>query len=146
VTELPPPRPTPGVRPRLYEPDVLWGWVFLQHLIWVNIRGDAVEVEWMDLGYVANVVEFCRVRATRIRAIVNAERICTIAELVFTGDFEGGIQLWDEFESERTLTDLAWLETTPLMRALRRRLDRRQPRHHDPRVSGEADGDGRGSR
>jgi hypothetical protein len=103
-----------GVRPHMHEPNRLWPWVFQQHQVWVDVHGNEHEIESMSLDYVENVIRFCHRRAFSIYVLVSR-----------SGDDE---ELFDE-ESEElafsTAVDLhAWLEQTPLMRALRRRIER----------------------
>jgi hypothetical protein len=103
----------PGIRPLIHEPNRLWPWVFRQHQVWVDINGSEHEIESMPFEYVENVIGFCRQRAVWIYVLASDD------------DEE------DALHSETGTTDLvvidfiAWLEATPLMRALRRRLARR---------------------
>lgn len=103
-----------GIRPHMHEPNRLWPWVFAQHQIWVDVHGTEHEIESMPLDYVQNVIRFCRRRAVWI--------------YVLAADDRDDEELLDEGADEPTLPDGIdfndWLEQTPLMRALRRRLDR----------------------
>jgi hypothetical protein len=106
--------PRRGIRPHMHEPNRLWPWVFEQHQVWVDVHGDEHEIECMPRDYVENVIRFCRGRAVWIYVLVSSH-----------GDDE---ELLDEEDADLTLLDgidfNGWLEGTPLMRALRRRLDR----------------------
>jgi hypothetical protein len=68
----------------------------------------------MPIDYVGNVIRFCRRRAVWIYVLVADDR--------------DDDELLDEESDELTLPEEidfnGWLELTPLMRALRRRLDR----------------------
>ncbi|MDX6465364.1 MAG: hypothetical protein QOI27_404 [Gaiellaceae bacterium] len=107
--------PRPGIRPLMHEPNRLWPWVFRQHQVWVDINGSEHEIESMPRDYVANVIRFCRGRAVWIYLLV---------------EHEGEDDLkpeWEEAEAERDALSIdfaRWLEATPLMRALRRRVER----------------------
>ena len=100
----------------MHEPNRLWPWVFRQHQVWVDINGTEHEIESMPLDYVENVVGFCVRRAVWIYALVASED----AE-VDVCDLEWGPQGDDRL---LIVHAAAWLEETPLMRALRRRLAR----------------------
>jgi hypothetical protein len=63
----------PGLRLHRHEPDHLYGWVFLQHQVWVDYWGNEHEIELMAGDYVANVIGFCEGQALRIALIVWAE-------------------------------------------------------------------------
>jgi hypothetical protein len=103
-----------GIRPQMHEPNRLWPWVFSQHQVWVDVHGTEHEIESMPLDYVENVIRFCRRRAVWIYDLVADER--DHEELL---DDEGN----DAAYAAR-INFIGWLEETPLMRALRRRLDR----------------------
>jgi hypothetical protein len=103
-----------GIRPHMHEPNRLWPWVFDQHQVWVDVHGTEHEIESMPIDYVGNVIRFCRRRAVWIYVLVADDR--------------DDDELLDEESDELTLPEEidfnGWLELTPLMRALRRRLDR----------------------
>lgn len=126
------PRPDPalvdpgrsGMRPHVHKPNRLWPWVFAQAEVWVDYWGNEHEIAQMASDYIANVIEFCRLRALRIALIV-------------IGDAAGGPLGFDELQtasgegedgallpSHARIAD-EWLETTVLMRALRAELARR---------------------
>ena len=98
----------------MHEPNRLWPWVFAQHQVWVDVRGTEHEIESMPLDYVQNVIRFCRRRAVWIYLLV--------ADDLYDGE------LLDAERDNPTLPAgmefIIWLEQTPLMRALRRRIDR----------------------
>lgn len=105
-----------GIRPLMHEPNRLWPWVFRQHQVWVDINGSEHEIESMPRDYVANVIRFCRRRAVWIYVLVETER------------YDEEMEELDEEDRRRDVDPLAidfvgWLEETPLMRALRRRLE-----------------------
>ena len=124
------PRPDPalseparaGLRVHCHPPDRLHAWVFGQHQVWVDYWGNEHEIETMPLEYVRNVIGFCRRQAWRILvfAFLDALEACITARA-------------DEGEANAAVAELealveassdpgAWLEQTPLLRALRRRL------------------------
>ena len=103
-----------GIRPHLHEPNRLWPWVFKQHQVWVDVHGTEHEIESMPLDYVENVMRFCRGRAVWIYVLVVDGR-------------EDGELLGEESDDPALPEEIDfndWLEQTPLMHALRRRLDR----------------------
>jgi hypothetical protein len=72
------------------------------------------EIESMPLNYVENVIRFCRRRAVWIYVLIETERD--------SGEFDGMESGQDDVA---VIPDVVgWLEDTPLMRALRRRLRR----------------------
>lgn len=99
----------------MHEPNRLWPWVFRQHQVWVDINGSEHEIESMPFDYVENVIGFCLRRAVSIRVLVDPESPFA----------EWAEALLEAEEGDRLLAShgAAWLETTPLMRALRRRLE-----------------------
>jgi hypothetical protein len=78
----------------------------------VDIHGTEHEIESMPTDYVENVIRFCRRRAVWIYVLVADDR----------DDDELLDEETDELPQEIDFN--GWLELTPLMRALRRRLDR----------------------
>jgi len=104
-----------GIRPLMHEPNRLWPWVFMQHQVWVDINGSEHEIESMSFAYVRNVIAFCRCRALWIYVLVmDDERFDDAPEHDSETDTEGGLPIHVA----------GWLEATPLLRALNRRLDR----------------------
>jgi hypothetical protein len=103
-----------GIRPLMHEPNRLWPWVFRQHQVWVDINGSEHEIESMPFDYVENVVGFCLQRATWIYVLVAVEN----------EERDGAEPEWgcDAGNRAPLVNAAAWLEATPLMRALRRRL------------------------
>lgn len=98
----------------MHEPNRLWPWVFEQHQVWVDVNGTEHEIESMPLDYVENVIRFCRRRAVSIYVLVADGR-----------DHEGSLDMESDEPPLSVGIDFnGWLEQTPLMRALRRRLDR----------------------
>ena len=110
--------PRPGIRPLMHEPNRLWPWVFRQHQVWVDINGSEHEIESMPLDYVDNVIGFCIRRAMWIYLLVAGSD---------GDDDEGELSEWRAASDDRDLIirRVAWLEATPLMRALRRRVELR---------------------
>lgn len=113
----------PGVREHMHEPDHMWAWVFRQHQVWVDFHGTEHEIESMALDYVANVVNFCRERAETARAHVYIDWVARALELALTGAGVEGARAALEAEPEIEGDPEEWLESTPLMLALRRRLE-----------------------
>jgi hypothetical protein len=110
--------PRLGIRPLMHEPNRLWPSVFRQHQVWVDINGTEHEIESMPVHYVENVIGFCIRRAVSIYLLA--------AEI----DGEDGDPLGCHAaadDRDLMIRMVAWLETTPLMRALRRRLEPRHP-------------------
>jgi hypothetical protein len=99
----------------MHEPNRLWPWVFLQHQVWVDINGSEHEIEWMSFDYARNVIVFCRRRAVWIYALVMEDEL-------FDDPLEGEPNA--KLDNPLSVDVAAWLEATPLMRALTRRLDR----------------------
>ena len=133
------PRPDPalnvplpvGVRPHCHPPNLLQGWVFLQHQVWIDYWGNEHEIGSMPLDYVANVIDFCEERAGRIRLIAFAEAAKRASAEASRGNQDAGANLLsfadaisggsdDPFAPE---TAVEWLHTTPLLRALSLRLE-----------------------
>ena len=112
-----------GVRPGLHEPDRLWPWVFGQHQVWVDIHGAEHEIESMQLDYVQNVIAFCQSRARDIRQIVELDQLYEVFDLLSHGEVEAAAVLHCALR-DGAENDQDWLEQTPLLAALRRRLAR----------------------
>jgi hypothetical protein len=114
----------PGVREHMHEPDHMWPWVFRQHQVWVDFHGSEHEIESMSLDYVENVIKFCGERADKIRVLVYVDWVTRALELALNGAGVEGARTALELEPDITALPEEWLETTPLMIALRRRLER----------------------
>lgn len=130
------PEHRPGVRPGLHEPNRLWPWVFgPQYQVWIDIHGSEHEIESMPPDYVRNVIAFCQLRATRIRQLVEFDQLAEVLALLIRGQSEAAAALHTELTDRRPIPDEDWLEQTPLLRALRRRLDTphrlRGPAHNE---------------
>ncbi len=112
----------PGLRAHRHPPDRLHTWVFGQHQVWVDYWGNEHEIETISLDYAANVIAFCRRQAWRILVIafLDALEHC----ITSAGSGEAAAQAVCELEAlvEADADPVAWLEQTPLLRALRRRL------------------------
>jgi len=108
-------------RPDQHSDDHLHPWVFIQSRVWVDRAGVEHEIIAMVDGYVASVISFCRRSARRIRRQVESY---SMNEL-WQGLKNGGYDEEREFGYRRTdpAEDMAWLEATPLMHALRERLN-----------------------
>jgi hypothetical protein len=115
---------TPGVRLHMHEPDHMWPWVFRQHQVWVDFLGSEHEIESMAIEYVQNVQNFCRKRAEQIRTLVYIDWVARALELALNGAGVEGARAALEPQSEIEGDPEEWLESTPLMIALRRRLER----------------------
>jgi hypothetical protein len=113
----------PGVRLHVHEPDHLWPWVFRQHQVWVDFHGSEHEIESMTLLYIGNVIAFCRERAEQIRTLVYIDWVARALELALNGAGVEGARAALEAEPEITGDPEEWLEATPLMLALRRRIE-----------------------
>lgn len=112
----------PGVRLNIHPPDHMWAWVFRQHQVWVDRHGSEHEIESMDTQYVENVIRFCRERAAQIHALVYVERVGEAVTLMLRGGSAEDAQGSLEDAPDPDADPEGWLETTPLMLALRRRL------------------------
>jgi hypothetical protein len=114
---------SPGVRVHMHEPDHMWPWVFRQHQVWVDFHGSEHEIESMTRLYVRNVIAFCRERAEKIRVLVYIDWVARALELALNGAGVEGARAALEAEPEIEGDPEEWLESTPLMLALRRRLE-----------------------
>lgn len=119
----------PGLRPHRHEPDHLYGWVFLQHQVWVDYWGNEHEIEQMEGDYVANVIRFCDMRALRIALIVWAEiahrkllHRAGLGEAQRSEVLDLAIRL-REIRLGRNSSLRDFLHELPLLRTLRLRLD-----------------------
>lgn len=111
----------PGLRPHCHPPDSLWGWVFVQHQVWVDYWGNEHEIGSMPLDYVANVIGFCEERAERIHTIVTLDALCNVLAALLAGDRDFAWQADQLSLAEEEPLD--WLQRTPLLQALARRSD-----------------------
>lgn len=98
----------PGIAAHRHPPDRLHYWVFLQDQVWVDYWGNEHQIDRMPRRYALNVIGFCRRQATRIFILAT----CADPD-------EAGEQIEALRATRRNTVD--WLETTPLMKALRRR-------------------------
>lgn len=123
------PRPDPalddpqpkGMRAHQHPRNRLSAWVFLQHQVWVDYWGNEHEIESMPADYVGNVIDFCRCRAATIRFLVALSTASEALELCKAGSLAPARRLFNiSLAAEGDPNE--WLETTPLFRALRRRL------------------------
>jgi hypothetical protein len=77
----------------------------------------------MSLEYVANVISFCLRQAERIRALVLLDAALHALDLCRGGEVEKALALVGlAREGQHATSGVAWLEQTPLLLALRRRL------------------------
>jgi hypothetical protein len=113
---------TPGVRLHVHEPDHMWPWILRQHQVWVDFHGSEHEIESMTIEYVQNVQNFCRERAEQIRTLVYIDWVARALELALNGAGVEGARAALEHQPAIEGDPEEWLETTPLMLALRRRL------------------------
>jgi hypothetical protein len=107
----------------MHEPNKLWPWVFRQHQIWVDIHGTEHEIESMPLDYIGNVINFCRIRAERIRTIAYVDWLARAVELALNGAAVEEARETLEPEPDLLATAEEWLASTPLMLALKRRVE-----------------------
>jgi hypothetical protein len=114
-----------GVRFHRHVENQLHSWVFGQHQVWVDYYGNEHEIESMPLGYVANVVAFCRERAEWIRAITLADEMMDGIDAALAGRFDLLHKL-PPIKLTAPGAELEWLEQTPLIVALRQRLEGRE--------------------
>ena len=114
------PQPT-GMRAHQHPRNRLTAWVFLQHQVWVDYWGNEHEIESMPADHVGNAIAFCRDRVPAIRFLVALSTAAEALELCRAGSLDEARRL---FEVSRSADGdpIEWLETTPLLRALRRRL------------------------
>ena len=113
----------PGLHAHRFPPDRLHTFVFLQHQVWVDFYGNEVEIESMSRDYAAAVVAFCQMQAARIRRLVVFVRLVDQIVAVCAGVYPDE-RVLDECEAATLIAPAEWLEQTPLIRALRRRLER----------------------
>lgn len=119
----------PGLRPHRHEPDHLYGWVFLQHQVWVDYWGNEHEIESMTSDYVANVIRFCQKRTERIFLIATCELLYRLGLVLAGVGAPPARQLVEAcFAPDLNLAGQEpplgeWLEGLPLLHALRERLD-----------------------
>jgi hypothetical protein len=107
----------PGLRAHRQPPNRLHAWVFTQQDLWVDYFGNEIEIEKMSAEYVVNVLAFTQAQAGRIRDIAVLDLVTEqLARLV-----AGAPSDPDTFRHAFSAYDLdavAWLEQTPLVRAL----------------------------
>lgn len=108
------------MRPSRHEGNLIHPWVFIQERVWVDTHGVEHEIALMEDGYVANVIAFCRREVRKMRPLVEAYSMSELWRGLKTGyhDDERAV----DWRRRDRADDLAWLEATPLMRALRARL------------------------
>ena len=111
----------PGLRPHRHEPDHLYGWVFLQHQVWVDYWGNEHEIELMPRDYVENVIAFCLQRGEQIQTLV---LISTTLQIIGGADIRREWLLQVHQRAAELAPDElpAWLAELPLLRALNERL------------------------
>jgi hypothetical protein len=113
---------TPGLRAHRHPPNRLHAWVFTQQDLWVDYWGNELELKSMSAEYVQNVLAFTRGQAARIREIVDPDlALDQLAALV-----AGAASDPDIVRDASTAYDLdaiAWVEQTPLVRALKKLVD-----------------------
>jgi hypothetical protein len=114
----------PGVRPHRHPQNLLSGWVFRQHQIWVDYWGNEHEIDSMPLDYVEAVIGFCERQARRIALTLALD---AFTEAVQVGIIESrpdlASALMEDSLDASSGDATALLERTPLMRALRRRRE-----------------------
>ena len=91
--------------------------------MWVDLYGNEHEVESMSLDYVENVISFLRVRARLLWSLVVSDLNLEAIALMLEG-CDGADALLDEAARITELGSHEYLECTPLLTALRRRLER----------------------
>ena len=95
--------------------------MFRQHQVWVDYYGNEVEIETISREYAANVVAFCQQQAERIHHLVVFDSLLEQVERILAGA-RPDARVLDDVEAACTTDPLDWLEQTPLIQALRRRL------------------------
>lgn len=100
--------------------DALAPWIFEQQKIWVDFEGQAHPIERMSADHARNAMRFCEQRAERIWQMMVCNGIFAALGAVFF-DPEGEDQATEELQGIQEQEPTSWLETTPLMQALRRR-------------------------
>jgi len=115
----------PGIHPRKHPPNRFHGWVVDQHQVWVDFNGNEHEIEQMPTEHVRNVIGFCHEQADRIRAIADQQLIMETlpGAVTLPGAASGWTATVVELHHRHTLPAERWLDQTPLLLALRRRLD-----------------------
>lgn len=117
--------PRPGLRPQCHPENRLHLWVLEQHQVWVDFWGNEHEVESMALDDVEGVLSYLREHASLMHAL----RVCDLSleaiERLDAGDTSGA-ELLEEAAQLKELDPHEWLEESPLLRALRRRLEGRR--------------------
>ena len=113
----------PGVRERVYQPNMIWPWVFRQAEVWVDPYGSEHEIALMPLGELECAIKFCYFEAERIRNLCYVEWIGRGFDLKLNG-----VRLDLALTLAGPKPDTAgdpreWIEATPVLGALRRRLD-----------------------
>lgn len=114
----------PGLRAHRHPPNRLHGWVFGQHQVWVDFYGNEIatrSTRSMPLDYVANVIAFARGQADRIRELVVLDLLSDQLERLHAGKHLDPRALRDA-SSAYDVDAIAWLERTPLIQELNRRL------------------------
>jgi hypothetical protein len=118
----------PGLRPHRHKPDHLYGWVFLQHQVWVDYWGNEHEIESMASDYVRNVIGFCQQRTERIFVVASCELLYRLGLVLAGVGAPPARELIEAcFPPDRDLAGVRpqlgdWLERLPLLQALRQRL------------------------
>jgi hypothetical protein len=103
----------------------LHGWVFTQDQVWLDSRGREHDIDQMTREYVGNVIAFCERQAERIRLIVDADEIDSVLRSVLLCPSTAARwrQQLERVLQRQAIPALEWLGSTPLLKALRRRVD-----------------------
>lgn len=99
-------------------------WVFGQDALWIDYWGNEIAIESMPVAYVANVLSFCHRQAERIHSLVAFDLVTDELTRLLAGARPDASVL-REAEAALAVDPAAWLEETPLLQALRRRLEMR---------------------
>jgi len=122
----------PGLRAHRYPPNQLHGWVFGQREVWVDFYGNEIEIGTtgsMSDAYVANVLAFARGQADRIREMVVLDLLIDLLlgqlERLHAEEAHLDLHVLRDACSAYEIDADAWLERTPLIQELKRRLEER---------------------
>lgn len=111
-----------GVRKHVYQPNMIWPWVFRQGEVWVDVEGSEHTIHWMPFDEVEQAISFCRRQAERIRGLCYIEWVGRGFEFKLHGVPLDGALALAGVKPDLEADPQDWMEATPLLRALIRRL------------------------